>query len=275
MKEYKKANYHTHTYRCNHAVGEDEEYVLKAIENGYDLLGFSDHIMLPWTNNKNYIRAVYSEKEGYIKSIRKLKEKYKDQIDIIVGFECEWHKYFYDYYKSLLETNEVDYLILGNHYMDYDFSTGEFGFAGLPTDTKEYVLRYIETSIEAMKTGLFVMFAHPDFFMSYFFDFDDEIKEKCYEMCRVAKEYNVALEINQGCLINGQKNHYDPYLNENRYRYPYEPFWKIVSEVGNVVVTNTDAHSPNAFSVTRARDEAFELAKKYNIKISTYLKMEK
>ena len=41
MKEYKKANYHTHTYRCNHAVGEDEEYVLKAIENNPEALEFA------------------------------------------------------------------------------------------------------------------------------------------------------------------------------------------------------------------------------------------
>ena len=37
-----KCNYHTHTKRCNHAVGEDEEYVLSAIENGYKVLGFAD-----------------------------------------------------------------------------------------------------------------------------------------------------------------------------------------------------------------------------------------
>lgn len=36
-------NLHTHTYRCHHAKGTDEEYVIKAIENGYDLIGFSDH----------------------------------------------------------------------------------------------------------------------------------------------------------------------------------------------------------------------------------------
>ena len=30
----KKYNYHTHTKRCGHAVGEDEEYVIAAINNG-------------------------------------------------------------------------------------------------------------------------------------------------------------------------------------------------------------------------------------------------
>lgn len=41
-----KTNYHTHTTRCMHAVGSDEEYVLSAIKGGFQILGFSDHT--PW-----------------------------------------------------------------------------------------------------------------------------------------------------------------------------------------------------------------------------------
>ena len=37
------ANYHTHTWRCNHATGQEEEYVLTAVEQGFQILGFSDH----------------------------------------------------------------------------------------------------------------------------------------------------------------------------------------------------------------------------------------
>ena len=38
-----KANYHTHTARCGHAIGTDEEYVQAAIQAGLKTLGFSDH----------------------------------------------------------------------------------------------------------------------------------------------------------------------------------------------------------------------------------------
>ena len=37
-----KTNYHTHTTRCVHATGSDEDYVLSAIKGGYQELGFSD-----------------------------------------------------------------------------------------------------------------------------------------------------------------------------------------------------------------------------------------
>ena len=86
-----KCNYHTHTKRCNHAVGEDEEYVLSAIENGYKVLGFADHT--PWKYNSDYtprIRMKLEEFEDYYKSIKALKEKYKDQIEILIGVEAEY-----------------------------------------------------------------------------------------------------------------------------------------------------------------------------------------
>ena len=38
-----KYNYHTHTKRCGHAIGNDEDYVINAIKAGYKILGFSDH----------------------------------------------------------------------------------------------------------------------------------------------------------------------------------------------------------------------------------------
>ena len=38
------SNYHTHTYRCGHALpNPDIDYVKKAISLGYKNLGFSDH----------------------------------------------------------------------------------------------------------------------------------------------------------------------------------------------------------------------------------------
>ena len=42
------ANYHTHTTRCHHASGSEEDYVLRAIENGLEIFGFSDHVPMPF-----------------------------------------------------------------------------------------------------------------------------------------------------------------------------------------------------------------------------------
>ena len=40
------ADYHIHTKRCGHAIGEMEEYVKNAIRKGLREIGFSDHLPL-------------------------------------------------------------------------------------------------------------------------------------------------------------------------------------------------------------------------------------
>ena len=83
-------NYHTHTYRCGHAIGSDEDYVLAAIKAGYKTLGFSDHA--PYRHYPNpRIHMNWDQIDDYLSSIAALKEKYHDQIDIHVGFESEFY----------------------------------------------------------------------------------------------------------------------------------------------------------------------------------------
>ena len=53
MNDYKdkKCNFHSHTVRCQHAVGEEREYVEEAIKEGFEVIGFSavsyTHLTLP------------------------------------------------------------------------------------------------------------------------------------------------------------------------------------------------------------------------------------
>ena len=71
-----KVNYHTHTKRCHHAFGSDEEYILAAIKGGYKVLGFSDHS--PWKYDSDFtgrIRMPLSDFEDYYTSLTRLKEK--------------------------------------------------------------------------------------------------------------------------------------------------------------------------------------------------------
>ncbi|MBE6720554.1 MAG: PHP domain-containing protein, partial [Ruminococcaceae bacterium] len=118
-----KYNLHTHTVRCFHAQGGDEEYVESAIKNGYGLLGFSDHS--PYIYPDGYVshmRMAPEDTPDYINSIRYLGEKYKKQIDIKVGFEMEWYPDLIDGQREFLKTLDIDYLILGQHftYNEYD-----------------------------------------------------------------------------------------------------------------------------------------------------------
>ena len=69
-----KTNWHTHTARCGHAYGTDEEYVQAAIRGGLKTLGFSDHAA--YTTPYPPERMAIEQVPEYIASIRSLKEKY-------------------------------------------------------------------------------------------------------------------------------------------------------------------------------------------------------
>ena len=74
-------NYHTHTKRCGHAYGEDEDFVLSAIKYGIKELGFSDHISFK-NISAPYMRQDRRMLSDYISSISHLKEKYKDNKEV-------------------------------------------------------------------------------------------------------------------------------------------------------------------------------------------------
>jgi len=85
------ANYHTHTHRCQHAIGDDRAYVEQAILNGMKVLGFSNHC--PWVYDTDYTsksRMHPSEVDEYFSSLLALKEEYKNDITIYIGFESEY-----------------------------------------------------------------------------------------------------------------------------------------------------------------------------------------
>ena len=63
-----KTNYHTHTPRCKHAYGCEEEYIKSAIKAGFKTLGFSDHSPWPDVTDRmvSSIRMDALELEDYI-----------------------------------------------------------------------------------------------------------------------------------------------------------------------------------------------------------------
>ena len=78
------ANYHTHTKRCKHAVGEDEAYVRAAVERGLSILGFSDHAPYIYPDGYvSYYKMEPYELSEYFESVSALREKYKSKIEIV------------------------------------------------------------------------------------------------------------------------------------------------------------------------------------------------
>lgn len=74
-------NFHTHTNYCD---GKDspEDIVIAALEKGFVTIGFSGHGYTPYD-----LRYCMQDTEGYIKEIRRLQEKYRNDIEIYLGVE--------------------------------------------------------------------------------------------------------------------------------------------------------------------------------------------
>lgn len=230
-----KYNYHTHTELCNHARGENEEFVLAAIEAGFDEIGFADHSAWPFENFVSGMRMSADELSSYCESIKELKEKYRDKISIKLGLECEYFPKYIPWLKEKIEEHGIDYIILGHH-----FCVDEPGSEYNGNLTKpEELYAYCNDLLEAMDTGLFAYIAHPDLFMRGYPVFDEHCEIISRKIIEKAKETGTPLEYN---LLGFSHSKFD-----RKQGYPYPDFWKIVSEIRPPVTIGIDAHTPDAY----------------------------
>lgn len=251
-----KTNYHTHTTRCKHAEGLDEEYVIAAINAGFTEIGFSDHA--PWPKlpiEFQAIRMDVSEFPDYFQSIKRLQRQYANKIKINIGLEAEYYPDRMDYMKKLLEETPLDYLVFGNHFHLLEVRGRYYGNY---SDTSHLVEHYKEDSINGLKTGLYKIFAHPDLFVRSINQWTDEIEQMSREIIQCAKEMKVVLEYNLGGIRN---------FSHLEYTYPYHKFWELVAELKADVIIGVDAHSPQDFYDTESIKKAEDYLKSIGIKI--------
>ncbi len=251
-----KTNYHTHTYRCGHAVGDDEDYIREALAMGLTELGFTDHIMLPYHSQPG-IRGEYSLLDDYVNSLNALKEKYKDRIKIHIGFEAEAMKEYFSYYEDLLKSGKIEYLILGNH---CEVNGDHLKFFFSSATTKDDIIKYTNSLIKGMKTGLFKFVAHPDYFMGSYLKWDFVTKSCSKKIINAAKKLDIPLEFNFGCIRKGKQIIGDTY----RYGYPHEEFWKMAKKAGCKVIFGLDAHAPTDIT-NQNNDAGYKLAKELGL----------
>lgn len=257
------SNYHTHTYRCGHALGSDESYVKVAIEYGIKNLGFSDHISFKGLSFPK-MRQDRDMLDDYLNSINNLKEKYKDVIDIKIGFEAEYIEEFLDDYRDLLNSHKIDYLICGQHCV---IKNNEQVWYNRNYHDEKTIISYTDMVIKAMKSGLFKYIAHPDLFMNGYQIWDDAAIRESKRIIEASIEYNVPLEINvSGLRFHKGKNkrNKEGRLIENMY--PYDDFWALVGEYNALGIIGVDAHRAEDF-LDGVIEEAINIAKKYNISL--------
>ena len=220
-------NYHAHTTRCSHASGTPEEYILRAIENGVKYMGFSEHApyVCPTGQESSY-RVPMADAKDYIADIAALREKYKDQIELKIGFEMEYYPQEFEKMLATVVSYGAEYLILGEHFTRPEYPDGVH--VGKKTEDVELLKEYVMNVIEAMETDVFTYVAHPD--VIEFIGDTDIYETEMRKICEASKRTGIPLEIN----FLG--------IRTNR-NYPDERFWRIAGEVKSPVTFGFDAHS--------------------------------
>lgn len=239
------ANYHTHTWRCGHAVGSERDYVQRAAEAGLKTLGFSDHTPYDFFDSEPRDRPIRMKPEelpGYAQTIRALAGEYRDRLQILVGVEAEYYPKYFPRLLELLRENGIQYMILGQHFLGNEI--GE-AYSGRPTEDPKLLERYVSQCIEALDTGLFTYFAHPD--LIHFVGDDSVYEREMRTLCRAAKQTRTPLEFN---LLG---------LREGRH-YPDERFWRLAAEEDCTVILGCDAHTPEDTADLQGEQKALALA---------------
>ncbi len=221
------ANYHTHTPRCMHAVGEEREYIETAIKRHFSVLGFSDHVPQPYPEGVvSGIRMRMDQVDDYVSTLERLKKEYQFDIDIKIGFEAEYIPHYHEELMEKLADYPIDYMIQGQHFVPDEF---EGFYSGAPTTSEEDLKAYVDLTIQGMQTGVFSYLAHPDLInyqgpLSIY-------KKHMIRICEVAKTMDMPLEVNMLGFHTGR-------------HYPCDAFFQLAVENGNMFILGCDAHEP-------------------------------
>jgi len=242
-------NYHTHTHWCDHATGTPEEYIQTAIRGGIKHFGFSDHA--PWIfpdGYESHFRVPMVQAGQYIAELQQLREKFKDEIELHIGFEMEYYPAYFDAMLQNVKQIGAEYLILGQHFLDNEHPNGH----GSQRETQDagFLAEYVATVVEAMNSGVFTYVAHPDIF-KFTGDMDVYLREM-EKICIASAALQVPLEINFLGIRQGRN-------------YPNDAFWALAGQAQCPVTFGFDAHeTPSACDKT-SLVKARELVEKYRL----------
>jgi len=182
---------HNHTVLCNHAEGTVDEYILQAVKKGTKIFGFSEHA--PMDFDPKY-RISFKQMKEYENMILEAKEKYKNKIDIRLGYEVDYLEGHMD--NRVLNAN-VDYLIGSVHFIDkWGFDNPEFIGRYEDENIDEIWQKYFDAIENMAKSRLFDIVGHVDLIKVFKFMPNKNILDIAKNALLEIKKADMVLEIN-------------------------------------------------------------------------------
>ena len=254
-------NFHTHSTYCD---GKDtlRELTEKAIELGFDSLGFSGH---SYTEFDLGCCMTPDGTKAYVEEIGRLKKEYSDRIKLFCGLE-------YDMF-SKVDTELFDYIIgsvhyfkVGNEYLSFDMS---------PKVVLDAITKYFGGSFEAYAKAYFELEAgvvestkcdiigHFDLISKFNealnFNETDKYLYAAESALDALVKYGKPFEINTGAMARGKRS----------VPYPSENILKMIYKKGGSITINSDCHDKNYLNfyfdgaVNLAKSIGFKTVKKF------------
>jgi histidinol-phosphatase (PHP family) len=154
------ADYHMHTPLCKHATGPMEDYIERAIELGFEEVGFSDHSPLPGGLSA-HVRMEEAELDYYVNEVLRLRAEYYGKIDVKLGLEVDYLEGLEAYCEKIIARYPWDYIIGSVHFLDSDcrMSSWPKHYAG---DIAELYARYFGQVRKLARAGLCDIIGHFD-----------------------------------------------------------------------------------------------------------------
>lgn len=186
---------HNHTTRCNHAEGTVDEYIQKAIELGIDVYGFSEHA--PMDFDPKY-RLTFEEMQAYENDILGAKERYKNDIKILMGYEVD---YLPGHMDDRVLHAKVDYLIGSIHFLDkWGFDNLEFIGGYKDRDIDDIWRAYFDATEAMAKSGKFDIVGHLDLIKVFKFMPKQDTRILAKNALKAIKQSGMVLELNTAGL---------------------------------------------------------------------------
>ncbi len=224
-------DYHLHTTLCNHASGEMEAYVERAIELGIPEIGFSEHMpVMP----EPHLCMSYDDLPFYIEKVQELRERYRGRIVIRLGAEMDMNLDRADEIESIIERYEFDYVIGSIHYLDgWPFDQIQYKHKFEEERLEDIYERFFDTIINAARSGLYDIAGHIDNLKRMGYHPKSDMTQTYNRVALALKEMDLAFEINT--------SGYDYPAGE---AYPSPQFLKIMNSRGVPVTVGSDSHKP-------------------------------
>jgi histidinol-phosphatase (PHP family) len=108
-------DYHVHTNHSNDCTFDMESYILPAIEKNLEGICFTDHVDIDYPGTSIQFDLDYLK---YTNEVKKLKDKYRDKLEILIGIEFGMQPHILEDDKSYFQDKSFDYILGSIHAAD-------------------------------------------------------------------------------------------------------------------------------------------------------------